>query len=77
MTRDEIELLKRSSGKTVEFLCTDGEIVQASVRWVSDEDNDLIHDLVSSNMPERYRDRENCAYLTPFEQIESVRVVTE
>jgi hypothetical protein len=76
MTDDEIELLKASVGKTVELSCTDGEVVQARVFSVSETERDVVYDLVSSNMPVRYCSRKgNEAYLTPFAEIDSVRLL--
>jgi hypothetical protein len=65
-------------GKTIELSCTDGEVVQAYVISVSEQDKDVVYDLVSSNMAERYQNRQgNEAYLTPFEEIESIRVLAD
>jgi hypothetical protein len=78
MTGDQIDMLKRSSGKTVELVCTDAEVVHARIISVSEEQKDVVYDLVSSNIPQRYCDRKgNEAFLTPFEEIDSVRLLTE
>jgi hypothetical protein len=76
MTGAQIGLLKQNVGKDVELVCTDGEIVQAHVISVSEEERDVIYDLISSNLSDRYRDRpSNAAYLTPFDQIDNIRLL--
>ena len=76
MTGAQIELLKNGVGKNFELLCTDGEVVQAHVISVSEEERDVIYDLISSNMTDRYQGRPvNAAYLTPLDQINSIRLL--
>ena len=76
MTPAQIELLKGALGNDVELVCTDGEIVQAHVISVSDLEQDVIYDLISSNMSDRYQSRpSNAAYMTPFDQIEDIRLL--
>jgi hypothetical protein len=76
MSGEEIELLKQGVGKDVELVCTDGEVVQAHVISVSEEEREVIYDLISSSLTERYNGRPaNTAYLTPFDEINSVRLL--
>jgi hypothetical protein len=54
MTDNDIRLLKENDGKVVRLHMTDGEVVTARVRFVSETEEDVIVDLLSSTMLERY-----------------------
>ena len=78
MTPAQIDILKQSCGKRVEIRCADGEVVIADVLFVSDEDGDVVYDLVSSSRPERYtRPARDVAWSVPFGEVESVTVVAQ
>lgn len=47
------EMLKRSEGKIVRIAFDDGEAIVARVIDVSDEDEDVIYRLISTNRPDR------------------------
>jgi hypothetical protein len=48
--------LKQFVDKTVSLLMTNGEIAKVKVRFVDDEYDDLIVDVLETSTPERYRD---------------------
>ena len=76
MSGEEIELLKQRVVKDVELVCTDGEVVHAHVISVSEEERDVIYDLISSSLTERYKGRpSDASYLTPFDEINSIRLL--
>ena len=73
MDAADLELLKASTDKYVVIHIEDGEVIVAAVHFVSDEDQDVIYDVISSNRPERYRDdTSKPAYLMPFAKIEFI-----
>ena len=76
MTVAEIELLRRSLDKQVEIRCVDGEVMKVVLLLVSVAERDLIYELISTNMQERYSSRSGDEeYRTPFEEIESVQLL--
>lgn len=78
MTSAEIELVKANCGKRMEIRCADGEVMQVHVVFVSESEGDVIYDLISSNKEDRYSGRSGGeAYSTPFNEIDSVRVLGE
>ena len=73
MDAKDLEVLKAGIGRCVVLHCMDGEIIVAEVFSVSDEDQDIIFDFVSSNRPEPYRKTcEKAAYLIPMSEVSSV-----
>ena len=66
MNARDLKLLKANVGRHVVLNCTDGEVIVAEIHSVSDEDQDIIYYLVSSNRPDAYRVGEKPAYLIPF-----------
>jgi hypothetical protein len=59
--------------KVVWIICRDGERMLARVHVVSDEDGDVIYDLVSTTKESQYEKHdEQPAYLIRFENIEHV-----
>jgi hypothetical protein len=54
MTDDDLRLLKECDQKIVRLHLDDGEIVTAKVLFVSETEQDLIVDLISSTDIERY-----------------------
>ena len=49
-----LAILKRNEGKVVRVTFNDGEAALASVIDVSEEDEDVIYRLVSTNRPDKY-----------------------
>ena len=75
MNLKDLELLKANVGCQVTLHCVTGEVIVAEILSVSDEDQDLIYDLVSSNQLETYcRTGEKAAYLIAFNEVSFVEV---
>lgn len=73
MTEADLELLKASVDKVVRILCFDGESLLARIHSVSDEDQDVICDLVSTTKESNYEKHdEQPLYLIGFQDIERV-----
>jgi hypothetical protein len=73
MTEVDLELLKASIDKIVRIICYDGEIMTAKVNLVSEEDEDLIYDLISTTKESMYEKHDKQpAYLIRFKEIERV-----
>lgn len=73
MTEQDVQLLKASIDKVVKIVSYDGEIMLAKVHAISDEDQDVIYDLVSTTKPSLYKKHdEQPAYLIKFEDIEHI-----
>lgn len=49
--------LKQAYDRTVNLLCADGELIVGDIVFVSDDNQEVLYDLVSSNRPELYADR--------------------
>ena len=65
----DIDLLKTSLNREVQFHCKDGEVIVGPLHFVSDEERDVIYDLVSSNRMSRYQSFGNSAYRLTFDEI--------
>jgi small nuclear ribonucleoprotein (snRNP)-like protein len=73
VTESDLQLLKDSIARIVKITCCDGEILLAKVHSVSDEDEDVIYDLVSTTKESHYEKRdEQPAYLISFRDIDKV-----
>jgi hypothetical protein len=72
VNQNDIELLKSRIDQRVLFHCKDGEQIVGKVILVSDEDQDVIYDMVSSNRNERYASFGDAAHLLKFEEIDFV-----
>ena len=59
-------------GLPVRFHCRDGEIILGTLHSVSEEEMDVIYDLISSNRQDRYQSFGNCAFRLTFDEIEFV-----
>jgi hypothetical protein len=75
--QNDIDLLKTRIKRVVRFCCKDGEVIVGTVHFVSDEEQDVIYDLISSNRMSRYESFGNAAYLLAFEEIEFVTLPGE
>ena len=76
MTQDDIQLLKDRTNGTVRINCTDGEVIIAKVQLVSEEDEDVVYDLISTTKESRYEKHdEQPAYLIKFQDIRSVEAI--
>jgi small nuclear ribonucleoprotein (snRNP)-like protein len=75
VTEADLRLLKASVDKVVRIICFDGEIMLAKIHTVSDEDEDVIYDLVSTTKESQYEKHdEQPAYLIRFRDIKRVEV---
>ncbi len=73
MTERDLQVLKASIDKVIRIVCYDGEVMLAKVHAISDEDQDVIYDLVSTTKPSQYEKHdEQPAYLIKFKDIEYV-----
>ena len=73
MTEADLDLLKNSVSKIVRIFCYNGETILAKVHIVSEEDRDLICDLIATTTESQYEKYdEQPAYLIGFEHIERV-----
>jgi len=73
MTTADLAVLSANVGNTLRILCRDGESLVVKVILVSEEEGDVIYDLVSSSVPSRYQTIDpHPAYRLSFGEIESV-----
>jgi len=73
VTEQDLGLLKASIDKVVRIVCRDGEKMLAKIHAVSEEDQDVIYDLVSTTKESQYEKLdEQPAFLIAFENIEHV-----
>ena len=76
MNHSDIETLKLNDNRLVRIRTYDGEVMIARVRFVSEPNQDLIYDLVSTTRQSQYEKLdEQPAYVIPFKDIESVEPV--
>jgi hypothetical protein len=76
MNDKDIQTLKENDNRIVRIKTCDGEVMLAKVRFVSDSNQDLVYDLVSTTKESQYEKHdEQPAYLIKFEDIESVERV--
>jgi hypothetical protein len=68
---EDLAALKNGIGKRVVIQLADGEITLAEPHAVSDEDQDVIYDVVATNRPEQYR-QHGAAYLARLSDVEVV-----
>jgi len=76
MAPDDIATLKDHIDKPVRIFCVDGEILTARVILVSEEEEDVIFDLLTTNRQDKYEklDRQP-AYMLRFMHIAQVEPV--
>jgi hypothetical protein len=73
MTEADLHLLKASAGRIVRIICYDGETMLAKICSVSDVNQDVIYDLVSTTKESQYEKHdEQPVYLITFQEIERV-----
>ncbi len=78
MNQKDIETLKQNDNGLVRLTTCDGEVMIARVRFVSDSNQDLIYDLVSTTKESQYEKHdEQPAYCIDFKDIKSVEAVTD
>jgi len=73
MTAADLDILKRHIDKTVTIRCIDGEVLAAKILVVSDEDEDIVFDLISTTREDKYEKLDKQpAYLLRFRHIAQV-----
>lgn len=73
MNRKNLETLIANTDQTVRIVTRDGEAFVAKVVLVSEEDEDVIYELVSTNRESQYEKLDDQpAYRIRFEDVESV-----
>ena len=70
----DLDVLKASVDHVVKIVCRDGEIMLAKILLVSDEDQDVIYDLISTESQYEKHDKQP-AYLIRFEDIALVEAL--
>lgn len=75
MNAVDLQVLKANIGHQVILHCTDGETILAELHSVSEEDEDLIYDVVSSSRSkEAVGGKGGPAYLMPLSDVQSVEL---
>jgi GH15 family glucan-1,4-alpha-glucosidase len=78
MTDKDLRTLKENDNHIVSIKTYDGEVMMAKVRFVSQSEQDLVYDLISTSKESQYEKHdEQPAYLIKFVDIESVDVPAE
>jgi hypothetical protein len=73
MTERDLQVLKENDHKIVRIKTYDGELLLVKVIFVSESENDLIYDLVSTSRESQYEKHdEQPAYRIGFGDIQSV-----
>lgn len=72
VNQTDIELLKTRIDRKVQLHCKDGEVVVGTLHFVSEDEQDVIYDLIQSNRMPRYQSFGNSAYRLAFEEIDFV-----
>jgi len=76
MTNQDLDTLRENDNRLVSIRTIDGEVLVAWVRFVSESNQDLIYDLVSTSKESEYEKHdEQPAYRIRFQDIESVEAV--
>jgi hypothetical protein len=69
MKAAQITRLRDSEGKVVKITCSDGELLEARIVHVDDDNRDVIYDLVSSTKPEKYKQGAAASYVIRWDDI--------
>jgi hypothetical protein len=73
MTELDLQILKANVDKLVRVFCRDGEIFIAKALSISDEERDLVYDLIWTSKESQYEKLDvQPAYRIGFEDIEAV-----
>jgi hypothetical protein len=76
MTTAEVEMLHANVDLSLRLAFGDGGIVTAKIVSISDEEQDVIYDVMASNRPDKYPDGfAKSAYLAHFEEISRVEQI--
>lgn len=70
MDQEDIEILRQSLGSTLRLVCTDGEQATCKVLFISDSEQDVICEVISSTRKGFYETLPNDATISfPFDDI--------
>ena len=72
MNQSDIDLLRTKIDQSIQLHCKDGEVIVGKVHFVSEDERDVIYDLISSNRPTQYQSFGSCAFRLAFDEIEFV-----
>jgi small nuclear ribonucleoprotein (snRNP)-like protein len=73
MNQSDTEQLKENVGRLVRVCCRDGEVFVGRVLSVSELENDLVYDLVTTSREAQYEKADKQpAYLIRFDEIASI-----
>jgi hypothetical protein len=76
MTTADLEILRANVDKVIKIISRDGEALLVKVVLVSDDDQDVVYELVSTTRESQYEKfDEQPAYRITFQEIESVETV--
>ena len=77
MTESDFEVLKSNIDKRIRVRCRDGEIFVGKAISVSEDEQDLIYDLISTSKESQYeKTDQQPSYLIRLQDIESVNRTT-
>jgi len=72
----DLETLKQNDNRTVRIRTCDGEVMIVKVMFVSESDQDVIYDLISTTRESQYEKHDvQPAYRISFEEVESVEAI--
>jgi small nuclear ribonucleoprotein (snRNP)-like protein len=75
MTQSDLQLLKANIDRIVRVHCRDGEVFIGKALSVSEEDQDLIYDLISTSRESQYEKADKQpAYMIRLQDIDSVEL---
>ena len=78
MRKSDIELLKASVDKVIRVHCRDGEVFVGKALSVSEAEQDLIYDLISTSRESQYeKTDQQPAFMIRFDDIDSVESCQE
>lgn len=76
MNDKDLETLKQNDNRTVRIRTCDGEVMIVKVMFVSESDQDVIYDLISTTRESQYEKHDvQPAYRISFEEVESVEAI--
>jgi hypothetical protein len=71
MSPEDHERLRSYVDQVVHFRMVDGEKLMAKVLMMQDEYGDFIYEVVSSDRPERYSNKEKACFVAPYSDVAS------
>jgi hypothetical protein len=74
MTAEDLKILKSHIDQEIRIACVDGEVITVKLLVVSEEDEDIIFDLIKTNRPKL---DQQPAYLLRFKHIFHVAPIND